>query len=88
MTEKRCTIHNGQIILDGFPLSNEKAAAFINELLEDIRIFKIKDEKKLFSRRELERENKELKQENEALKKFVKVNFSDMMAEKMEKELE
>ena len=58
MTEKRCTIHNGQIILDGFPLSNEKAAAFINELLEDIRIFKIKDEKKLFSRRELERENK------------------------------
>lgn len=44
--------------------------------------------KPLYSRRELERENKELKQENEALKKFVKVNFSDMMAEKMEKELE
>ncbi len=85
MTEKRCTIHNGQIILDGFPLSNEKAAALINELLEEIRIFKIKDERKLFSRRELERENKGLKQENEALKKFVKVNFSDMMAEKMEK---
>ena len=32
-------------------------------------------------------ENKELKMENDALKKFVKVNFSDMMAEKMEKEL-
>ena len=30
----------------------------------------------------------ELHEENEALKKFVKVNFSDMMAEKMEKELE
>lgn len=54
MTEKRCTIHNGQIILDGFPLSNEKAAALINELLEEIRIFKIKDEMKLFSRRKLE----------------------------------
>lgn len=54
MTEKRCTIHNGQIILDGFPLSNEKAAALINELLEEIRIFKIKDVRKLFSRRKLE----------------------------------
>lgn len=28
-----------------------------------------------------------LNKENEALKNFVKVNFSDMMAEKMEKEL-
>lgn len=28
-----------------------------------------------------------LHKENEALKKFVKLNFSDMMAEKMEKEL-
>ena len=35
----------------------------------------------------LQKENKELKKENDALKKFVKVNFSDMMAEKMEKEL-
>ena len=29
----------------------------------------------------------ELAEENQALKKFVKVNFSDMMAEKIEKEL-
>ena len=35
----------------------------------------------------LNKENKEFKKENDALKKFVKVNFSDMMVEKMEKEL-
>ncbi len=35
----------------------------------------------------LKNENNDLKKENDALKEFVKVNFSDMMAEKMEKEL-
>lgn len=32
-------------------------------------------------------ENKQLKEENQALKDFVTVNFSDMMAEKMEVKL-
>lgn len=35
----------------------------------------------------LEKENEQLKDKNKALENFVKINFSDMMAEKMKKEL-
>lgn len=35
----------------------------------------------------LDKENEQLKEENQALKDFVTINFSDMMAEKMKKEL-
>ena len=50
-----------EIMDNGVPLSQKQVCEFLNELHEENQLLKLQVETKLFSRRELEKENEQLK---------------------------